>query len=174
MRAVWFVFLGSALCFSSPAGGQEPAPGPNLLQNPGFEAGGTTPAGWTTFSPSPHGITYAVDVTQGISPRSRCCLQLVFRDASNRILQFVYLPGHTGTREFALDFPPKLKVRAPAGAARAEVNLFLSGTGSQARKPRHEQRRRRYCCGFLRRDQTTATILAMPAWGKRLPVCATS
>ena len=64
-----------------------------------------------------------------VSADGGCCLQLVFRDADNRILQFVYLPSHTGTRDFALDFPPKLKVRAPAKATRAEVNLFLRGRG---------------------------------------------
>jgi len=64
-----------------------------------------------------------------VSPRSRCGLQLVFRDANGRVLQFVNLPAHTGTREFALDFPAQLKVRAPAGAAQAEVNLLLAGVG---------------------------------------------
>jgi hypothetical protein len=66
---------------------------------------------------------------EDVSLGSMCCLQLVFRDANNTILQFVYLPSHTGTRKFALDFPPKLKVRVPAEAARAEVNLFLRGRG---------------------------------------------
>jgi len=142
----------------------------NVLRNPGFEQGKSTPTGWTTFSPSPHGMSYAmddsrrqagrrsaqiegigngtgmwqqvVDVQPGqiyvftgyvafedVAPGSTCCLQLVFRGANKEILQFVYLPSHTGTRDFALDFPPKLKVRAPAEAARAEVNLFLRGRG---------------------------------------------
>jgi len=170
MKALPWILLGSVLTLSAPATGQEPATASNLLQNPGFEAGGAAPEGWTTFSPSPQGMTYAVDdarrhsgrrsarvegagsgtgmwqqvvvvrpgrvyvftgyvAFENISPQGACCLQLVFRDAAGRILQFVYLPSHTGTRDFALDFPPKLKVRAPAEAARAEVNLFLRGRG---------------------------------------------
>lgn len=170
MKALSLISLGSVLSLLAPAAGQELATGSNLLQNSGFEAGETVPTGWTTFSPSPQGITYAVDDTkchsgqksaqvegvadglgmwqqvvdvqpgqvyvftgyvafENVSPQGACCLQLVFRDANNRVLQFVYLPSHTGTREFALDFPPKLKVRAPVGASRVEVNLFLRGTG---------------------------------------------
>jgi len=142
----------------------------NLLKNPGFEAGLSTPAGWSTFSPRPRGITYALDdakhrsgkrsarvegfgrgmgmwqqvidvqpdrvyvftghvAFEDIAPPGECRLQLVFRDADNQVIEFVNFPAHTGTREFALDFPPKLKVRAPDGAARVEVNLYLSGTG---------------------------------------------
>lgn len=64
-----------------------------------------------------------------VSPQGGCCLQLVFRDAGNEILKFVYFPSHTDSRQFAFDFPPKLKVRAPDDAALVEVNLFLRGTG---------------------------------------------
>ena len=143
---------------------------PNLLKNPGFEAGETTPEGWGTFPRRPRGIAYVVDdakchsgkrsarvegtgqgfgmwqqvvdvqpgrvyvftgyvAFEDILPPGECRLQLVFRDAHNDVIQFVNFPAHTGTREFALDFPPKLKVRAPDGAARVEVNLYLSGTG---------------------------------------------
>lgn len=65
-----------------------------------------------------------------VVPTARCNLQLVFRNSRNRILEFIDYPGHTGTREFALDFPQKLKVRAPDGAAHVEVNLFLAGRGT--------------------------------------------
>ncbi|HID22206.1 MAG TPA: hypothetical protein EYP14_07370, partial [Planctomycetaceae bacterium] len=64
-----------------------------------------------------------------IAPPGRCGLQLVFRDADGRVLQFVDLPAHTGSRGFALDFPARLKVRAPARSDRVEVNLLLSGAG---------------------------------------------
>lgn len=66
---------------------------------------------------------------EGIAPGGACRLQLVFRKADDGIIEFVEFPSHTGRREFALDFPPELKVRAPAAAARVEVNLFLSGRG---------------------------------------------
>ncbi len=143
---------------------------PNLLKNPGFEAGETTAEGWGTFPNRLRGIACIVDNTrrhsgersarvegtgQGfgmwqqvvnvepgrvyvftayvafddVSPPGKCCLQLVFRDSVNRIIKFVDLPSHSGTREFALDFPPKLKIRAPEGSARVEVNLILSGKG---------------------------------------------
>lgn len=54
----------------------------------------------------------------------------MFRDAADGILRFVNYPTHTGTREFAPDFPSPLKVRAPAGAVKAEVNLLLNGPGT--------------------------------------------
>ena len=66
---------------------------------------------------------------EGIAPPGRCSLQLVFRGSDNEMIQMVHFPSHTGTREFAFDFPPKLKVRAPEEAARVEVNLFLRGKG---------------------------------------------
>jgi hypothetical protein len=65
----------------------------------------------------------------GIAPPGQCCLQLVFRDANNAVIGMIFWPGHAGRREFALDFAADLKVRAPTGAARVEVNLFLHGTG---------------------------------------------
>ena len=66
---------------------------------------------------------------EDVARPGQCYLQLVFRDANNDVVKFIDLPGHGGTREFALDFPPKLKIRAPAESARVEVNLFLRGTG---------------------------------------------
>lgn len=56
-------------------------------------------------------------------------LQAVFRDSSGAILEFVDLPGHTATIPWLYDFPDEVNVRAPAGAATAEVNLFLQGLG---------------------------------------------
>lgn len=65
-----------------------------------------------------------------VTAPGRCGLQLVFRDAADGILRFVNYPTHTGTRVFAPDFPSPLKVRAPAGAVKAEVNLLLNGPGT--------------------------------------------
>jgi len=65
---------------------------------------------------------------EGINP-GQCRLQLVFLDASDVALQTVNFPNHRGTRGFNLDFPAKLKVRAPQGATTAEVNCFFEGTG---------------------------------------------
>ncbi|MBP7864433.1 MAG: carboxypeptidase regulatory-like domain-containing protein [Acidobacteria bacterium] len=65
-----------------------------------------------------------------VAAPGRCGLQLVFRDAADAILRFVNYPTHTGTREFSPDFPSPLKVRAPGGAAKVEVNLLLCGPGT--------------------------------------------
>jgi hypothetical protein len=40
------------------------------------------------------------------------------------------LPSHCGFRDFALDYPPLLKVRSPTNAATAEINGYLSGQGT--------------------------------------------
>ena len=56
MKTLSLVFLGSVLSFLAPTAGQEPATGSNrsnLLQNPGFEVGGTVPAAWTTPTATP-------------------------------------------------------------------------------------------------------------------------
>jgi transglutaminase-like putative cysteine protease len=74
-------------------------------------------------------VLHAHVAFEDVAPPGRCCLQIVFRDARNAMLGMIDWPGHTGSRDFALDFPPRLKVRAPDGAARAEVNLFLRGRG---------------------------------------------
>ena len=66
---------------------------------------------------------------EGISPPGHCNLQLVFRDGGEKILERVDLLAHSGTRELAYDFPWEVMVRAPAGAALCEVNLFLQGPG---------------------------------------------
>jgi len=66
---------------------------------------------------------------ENIVPPGKCNFQLVFRSSNNAVLSMINLPYHTGTRDFAFDFPPKLKVRAPAESARVEVNLFLQGPG---------------------------------------------
>jgi len=66
---------------------------------------------------------------EGIAPPGRCNLQLVFRDGSGRTVERVDTLAHSGTREFAHDFPREVMVRAPTGAVRCEVNLFLQGPG---------------------------------------------
>lgn len=64
-----------------------------------------------------------------ISP-GRCNLQVVFRNAGSQIVQSVDLSPHDGARPFELDFPYNLKVRAPEGAAFAEINCLLQGPGT--------------------------------------------
>ena len=66
---------------------------------------------------------------EDVAPPGQCNLQIVFRNAADEVVKLIDYPSHTRTREFALDFPPKLKVRAPADAATAEVNMYLKGTG---------------------------------------------
>ncbi|HDZ91641.1 MAG TPA: hypothetical protein ENH37_13345 [Deltaproteobacteria bacterium] len=66
---------------------------------------------------------------ENVIPPGRCNLQVVFRDKGGNILEFVDLPFHDGTRPFELDYPSRLKFRAPAHAATAEVNCFLQGPG---------------------------------------------
>jgi len=66
---------------------------------------------------------------EGITPPSRCNLQLVFRDTSGGVINMVDFPFHDGTRELAYDFPRELKIRAPASAVTAEINLLLRGLG---------------------------------------------
>lgn len=66
---------------------------------------------------------------EGITPPSRCNLQLVFRNTSGAVIEMVDFPSHDGTRELAYDFPRELKVRAPTSAVTAEVNLILRGLG---------------------------------------------
>ena len=68
---------------------------------------------------------------ENLSPRSDAHLQIVFRDAENRILEFVDLARHNGgTRDFELDFPARMLVRAPEDSVKAEVNGILEGTGT--------------------------------------------
>jgi len=59
-----------------------------------------------------------------------CRLQLVFRDGDGRVVERVDFPGHNGTRPFELDYPAKLKIRAPRGAVRVEVNAVVEGPGT--------------------------------------------
>lgn len=66
---------------------------------------------------------------QGVALPESCRLQIVFRDAVGIFLNLTDFPGHSGTRWFALDFPAKLKVRAPQDAAFAEINCILASTG---------------------------------------------
>ena len=66
---------------------------------------------------------------EDVEEDGKCNLQVAFRDAAGDVVQTVDYLGHTGTREFAYDFPHELCVRAPAGAVRAEVNLCLRGAG---------------------------------------------
>ena len=68
---------------------------------------------------------------EDLSPRSSAHLQIVFRSATGRVLEFVNLADHhTGSRDFSLDFPARMLVRAPDGAVQAEVNGFLEGSGT--------------------------------------------
>ncbi len=66
---------------------------------------------------------------ENIVPPGNCRLQAVFRDSANKIIQFVDLPRHDGTRVFEFDYPARLKFRAPANAVKAEINCLLQGQG---------------------------------------------
>jgi len=170
MKMPTALVIGLWISFAVGALAGEPRAATNLVRNPGFETGDTTPEGWRTFPRSAEGIRYVWDDAQrhsgrrsacvegtgrqfgmwqqivevepgrvyvfaaqvafeDIAPPGQCCLQLVFRNANNDVLRMDWWPRHAGTREFALDFPAPLKVRAPDDAARVEVNLFLQGTG---------------------------------------------
>ena len=63
-------------------------------------------------------------------PRSGCRLQLVFRGADGRIVQFVNLPTHRGSTDWMYDLPHPILVRAPRGSAKVEVNLYIQGSGT--------------------------------------------
>ena len=58
-------------------------------------------------------------------------LQVVFRGAGDRLLEFVDLARHhSGSRGFERDFSARMLFRAPVGAVRAEVNGYLQGPGT--------------------------------------------
>ncbi len=61
---------------------------------------------------------------------TNACLQLLFRDADDRMLERNDLSGHSGTMPWARDFPHDMRVLAPENAATVEVNLFLEGAGT--------------------------------------------
>jgi len=87
---------------------------------------------WQQVVPVTPGVIYQLSgwiKTDDIDRRGRCCLQVVFRDADNKWVKRFDLPGHTGTRPWAYDFPQRMLVQAPPRAAKAEVNLFLQGSG---------------------------------------------
>uniref|UniRef100_UPI004057A261 carboxypeptidase regulatory-like domain-containing protein n=1 Tax=Candidatus Electronema sp. TaxID=2698783 RepID=UPI004057A261 len=87
---------------------------------------------WQQTVPVAQGQVYLLTghvAFQGIAEPDSCHLQIVFRDAAGVAISTADFPGHSGTRWFALDFPAKLKVRAPAGAAVADVNCILRSTG---------------------------------------------
>ncbi len=89
---------------------------------------------WQQVVPARPGTVYTFSAYVALEAverdRGNCRLQVVFRDAAGRLLEFVDYPGHDGTRPFELDFAAQLKFRAPEGTARAEVNAFLQGPGT--------------------------------------------
>ena len=96
-------------------------------------ADGTARGIWQQIVPVRAGTVYSLsghvafeDVGQG----GDCHLQVVFRDAAGKMLQFVDYLGHDRSRGFDLDFPADLKFRAPEDAVRAEVNGYLQGPGT--------------------------------------------
>ena len=62
--------------------------------------------------------------------QGRALLHVVFRDADNRVLEFVDLLAHSRTIDWFFAYPAVILVRAPEKAARAEVNLCLQGSGT--------------------------------------------
>jgi len=89
---------------------------------------------WTQTVPVVEGRPYEVSgyvAFDALPPSSDCHLQVVFRDTSGGVIEFVDLARHdSGARAFDLDFPARMIVRAPEGATEAEVNGYLSGQGS--------------------------------------------
>ena len=68
---------------------------------------------------------------ENLHPSADCHLQVVFRDDARRVIEFVDLARHhSGSRGFELDYPARMLVRAPVGAAFAEVNGSLQGPGT--------------------------------------------
>ena len=66
---------------------------------------------------------------EGVKEPSKCNLRVLFRDSQSNILQMIDYPHHAGDRDFELDFPTQLKIRAPQNVATAEINLLLQGQG---------------------------------------------
>lgn len=68
---------------------------------------------------------------ENLSSNTECNMQLLFRNESGqRVGDRVDFKSHSnGSREFAIDFPVNIKVRAPKNAATVEVNLYIRGTG---------------------------------------------
>ena len=89
---------------------------------------------WSQSVPVEAGRVYEISghvAFANLHPSADCHLQIVFRDAARQVLEFVDLARHhSGSRRFELDYPARMLVRAPAGAAFAEVNGFLQGPGT--------------------------------------------
>ena len=62
--------------------------------------------------------------------RGRALLHVVFRGADGQILELVDLLPHSRTIDWFFAYPAPMLVRAPDGAATAEVNLCLQGGGT--------------------------------------------
>lgn len=99
-----------------------------------ISASGSRRGLWQQIVPVRGGTVYSLTAyvaCEAIAPgEGDCHLQVVFRDAENRVVQFVDYPGHDGTRGFEFDYPAQLKFRAPHGAVRAEINAYLKGPGT--------------------------------------------
>ena len=66
-----------------------------------------------------------------IAVGSSCFLGVDFVGNSGQLLERINYHAHTGgTRDYDLDYPTKLKVRAPAGAVNAKITLILNGEGT--------------------------------------------
>jgi len=98
-----------------------------------IEAGTPGPGMWQQTVDVQPGTVYTltgyVSFADIVAP-GRCDLQVVFRSAGGTMLEMIDLPPHDGTRPFELDFPYRLKFRAPEGAVQAEVNCLLAGPGT--------------------------------------------
>lgn len=97
-----------------------------------IEALGTALGSWRQLVEVEAGQVYTFSgqvAFEGVRAGGFCGLQVVFRNEAGEVADIVDYPSHEGTRNFALDFPAQLKVRAPANAQVAEVNLVLKGPG---------------------------------------------
>ena len=99
-----------------------------------IDAAGTARGIWSQTVPVEPGQVYEISgyvAFEDLAPNADCHLQVVFRDSTRKVLEFVDLARHdSGSREFELDFPARMLVRAPEGASHAEVNGSLQGPGT--------------------------------------------
>lgn len=87
---------------------------------------------WHQYAPVTPGTVYSLSgyITVEIPDYGAyCMLQIAYRDGGGALLDLVEFLSHRGSIDWIWDFPYPLLTRAPAGAASAEIILFLQGPG---------------------------------------------
>ncbi len=87
---------------------------------------------WHQYAPVTPGTVYSLNgyITVEIPDYGAyCMLQIAYRDGGGALLDLVEFLSHRGSIDWIWDFPYPLLTRAPAGAASAEIILFLQGPG---------------------------------------------